>query len=277
MGVILPVMSLTLVLVIGISSLLVGMIGYIIFSLPSTGGGKTTYSFEFLGMISRSFSIANIISDVNIYDRTFLEQAIESMATGSTENGNANPMSISVFIDKYDMRFYSISIEKGGNEIFNTDNLPRKCGGNGICVPQYDDVENCGVGRIKIDDKETCKKSELCCEENEKAYTETKNSYTIVKCGIGGICTTGYHMETLTEAGIEYSESFCEPGRIPIEEKSNECHVANNGNTPLCCRPLTLITSASETGNLAQIPLLFRGINAPEPSFGYVNVITDDR
>lgn len=230
-------------------------------------GSNLVYSLYFVSISTEPYLVGESLSFYSIGDRQFFEHALESAVTGSLDSSSSLnvPAELKLFMEAYEFRRYIVEIRSGRKSILNLDNILRKCGSDsnndnipdGICVNKYNnDFTSCGIGRSEIDDADACSFYQSCCTDDSSAVPV---GITVQRCGPqdAGICSKNLAPPT------RRSDIFiptCIDGRDYYPDTKNNCRDTNNGETPVCCVPITSQNlAASETAASAEIPMFFKG------------------
>lgn len=213
-----------------------------------------SYSFDFIMLSNVPFYLSNQIMHAKIGDRQLIEQGLETIVTGY--ESKTFQAGIKNFLEKYELNYYNAYFTANDKEYLNVGKEGIFCGANddGICTEKQGE-ENCGVGRIEINDNGKCFSTEACCRQNIIEY-EKIGKYGIFNCGSDdvGICTEG--------VSLSYIVNLCPPSMTSIDDEG-KCKDANEGKTPVCCADMTDDTKYAQT---AETPLFFKKY------FGYMVV-----
>jgi len=245
------------------------------------GGHNNAFrqSMKFVDVVEDPFIISSVISDLRQENRDVYEHATQIMTTAKIDESDENFgidnhgaeeqeeefSRLGEFLDVYDIKYYSVLIEKNNIEIKGLNNLPNRCGEHfqGFCqrgigpLNRYD-IGVCDVGRIQIDDDGKCSTNWVCCqavdEEVYKNYAEDEDNkvYDVVPCGRPqiGICSVG-----INDRPVPCGEGG---GRNEVTD-FGDCGDVNDGDTPNCC-----VTLAPETLQslkytvVAEVPLIYK-------------------
>ena len=222
-------------------------------------GSNLVYSLYFVSISTEPYLVGESLSFYSIGDRQFFEHALESAVTGSLESSSSLsvPAELKLFLEAYEFRRYIVEIRSGSKSVLNLDNILRKCGGDsdndnvpdGICVNKYSDFTPCGTGRGEIDDSNQCSFYQVCCREESSAIPAD-----VTRCGPqdAGICS-----KNLARSRPDIIIPACTDGRDYYPD-TESCKDVNNGETPVCCIPITSQNlAAAQAAASAEIPLFF--------------------
>src|SRR3989344_5106516 len=237
--------------------IIISIIGGLTVLIKGVNGG-ITYSVEFVPIANKPFALAEVLSRMQFGDRSFLEEAIESSATGSLESAGAGGMisDLRALMKTYGIDNYAVSI----SGVMGIDSAGERCGTvlDGWCT------QSCDVGYVKINAAGACRPSQVCCQPNAEEYKKTSN-LQVVPCGTG-TCSAGIMKTAVGSAGpvvyLYQLGPFCGDGMNEID--TNACKNANGGATSMCCAPKTE-QSVVNTLNRASVPLLFKQKSGQEP------------
>src|SRR3989344_4065959 len=153
----------------------ISVIGGLTVLIKGVNGG-ITYSVEFVPIANKPFALAEVLTQMQFSDRSFLEEAIESSATGSLESAGAGGMisDLRALMKTYGIDNYAVSI----SGVMGIDSAGERCGTvlDGWCT------QSCDVGYVKINAAGACSPGRVCCHPNAEKYKRT-STLQVVPCG----------------------------------------------------------------------------------------------
>jgi len=128
-----------IVLIITVISVIALIAVMTFFLLPFTPGKPFSFDITFVDLINRPYLVASSVGNAKFLDRTFFEHALEAAVVEGLENSNSEPIIVLVedYLDFYDLTYFSISVKKKDKKIFEINNLPKKCGVEAYCTPEF--------------------------------------------------------------------------------------------------------------------------------------------
>jgi hypothetical protein len=254
-------LGMTLLFLLVIVGLVV--VGFIMLAVNVLNNDQITYSVDFVSIASKPFLLAEVLMNAQLGDRSFSEQAIESVVTGSLEKAGAAGLvsNVKTFVKSYNLKNYKITVSKNGSEIMGSDGAGNKCGDrlDGWCTGS----PGCDVGYIEIDG--VCKGSDVCCKYNPPQYEidgNRRGKYPVVSCARNsGLCSEGTEVTIWVKTGsIPYPVKIgpiCGEGQFALQElESGDCK-NSDAKTRICCGQVTT-NATTPLINKAVVPLLYR-------------------
>ncbi len=217
--------------------------------LVLTIGNKISYSYDVIPAYSKPYKVglALLETEMPAGDRTFREHITEISAVGIDKANSGSDIKTYVqdAMDDWDIDFFTISVEKGDEKIFEMDSLSRRCGtsNDGVCTFRRNTNAPCGIAsREDISGINACPIFEHCCIEDPSAEIISGGVVIVplIKCGknFEGFC-----------------DQICGKARSAIDD-SSICGIGLS-----CCSPIQNIIEFRKSEGLtssAEIPVFWK-------------------